>query len=267
MIFTVLPTTNEKRKNLLTNTAAVLLALLLWQLAAAGLGEKLLLPSPVTVAGRFFALILEKDFWKVLSFTFLRIAGGFFLGFGAGTLLAVLAGHFRPAEILLRPYMVTVKTVPVASFIVISLIWLSSRKLSVFISFLMVLPIVYNNLLEGIKSTDPKLLEAASLFRMKPWRRFRYITLPAVRPQLTAAAKTALGLSWKAGIAAEIIGIPDGSVGEQFYQAKIYLNTVDLFAWTVTVVLVSVLFEKLILFLLELFYRRLFSPGKGGRRR
>ena len=252
-------TAKNKIRNILQNTAAVLLALAVWQVAAMAVGEEILLASPVKVVVRFFALLGEKSFWNALSFTFIKITAGFLLGLVSGIILAVIAGRFRAAEILLRPFLVTVKTVPVASFIVISLIWLSSRKLSIFISFLMVLPIIYTNVLEGLKNTDKKLLEAASVYKMSWGKRFKYIYLPALRPHLVSAATLSLGLAWKSGIAAEIIGIPDGSVGEMFYYAKAYLNTLDLFAWTLTVVAVSVVFEKLITAGIKLFYKQLFK--------
>jgi NitT/TauT family transport system permease protein len=125
----------------------------------------------------------------------------------------------------------------------------------------MVLPIIYTNVLEGLKNTDKKLLEAAAVYKM-PWaKRFKYIHLPALRPHIISACSLALGLAWKSGIAAEIIGIPEGSVGEMFYYAKAYLNSLDLFAWTLTVVAVSVVFEKAFTMLIKLFYKRLFKPS------
>ena len=58
-------------------------------------------------------------------------------------------------------------------------------------------------------------------------------------------------------IAAEIIGIPKGSIGENLYNAKIYLETPDLFAWTFVIIAVSVLFEKIFQWLLSLLAHRL----------
>ena len=119
----------------------------------------------------------------------------------------------------------------------------------------MVLPIVYTNVLEGIRHLDPKLTEMAAVFRV-PWRRrFLYIWLPQLKPYIFSACRLSLGLAWKAGIAAEIIGIPDGSIGEMLYQAKVYYNTADLFAWTIVIVAVSVIFEKAVLFIIGRIYR------------
>lgn len=234
----------------LQKLAAVLFALGVWQTAAMLLHQGLLLASPVQVLMRLTTIWREPDFAAKLWFSFARIVSGFFLGLVCGILLAVPAGRFRLIENLLWPLMLTVKSVPVASFIVLALIWLSSAQLSVFISFLMVLPIVYSNMLSGIRSIDPKMNEMADVFCVPSGRRFMCIWLPHIKPFLMSACNVALGLAWKSGIAAEIIGIPDGSVGEALYNAKVYLNSEDLLAWTVIVVLVSVVFEKLFMALL-----------------
>ena len=147
--------------------------------------------------------------------------------------------------------MVTVKSIPVASFIILALIWLSSAQLSSFISYLMVLPILYTAILSGIRNIDPQMLEMADVFHLSWRRRLLFLWIPQIKPYLLSGCSVALGLSWKAGIAAEIIGLPDGTIGEALYNSKIYLCTVDLFAWTVIIVLISVLFEKLFMALLR----------------
>ena len=192
-----------------------------------------------------------------MLFSFGRITAGFLLAFLVGAVLGFAAGRFPALEHLLWPFFSLVKSVPVASFIVISLIWLSAANISVFISFLMVLPILYTNVLNGMKSAPRELLEMASLFRVPSPRRLLLVYLPALRPYLLSGCGVAIGLAWKAGVAAEIIGIPEGSIGEKFYFAKVYFATADRFAWTAAVVCISVLFEKLFLFLLGRFYARL----------
>lgn len=235
---------------------AVLLWLAVWQAAAMALGQRLLLASPVSVAVRLCTLWREPAFFATVWFSFVRILSGFLSALLLGTVLAALSGKFLFLEVLLRPLFSAIKTVPVASFIIISLIWLSSSQLSMFISFLMVLPIVYTNLLAGIRSADRKMDEMAQVFQI-PWhRRFLHLRLPQLYPYLLSACSVSLGLSWKAGVAAEVIGIPDHSIGEMLYQSKAYLNTVDLFAWTVVIVAVSIAFEKLFLALLRYAYGR-----------
>ena len=236
---------------------AVIFALCLWQLAAMTIDSKILLVSPVEVAVRLTTIWQTEGFWTSIWFSFYHIAGGFFLALFLGIVLAALAGRFSRIETLLWPFLVTIKTVPVASFVVICLIWLSAEKLSVFISFLIVLPVVYGNVLEGIKSEDKLMLEVGTVFRMPLLRRLLYIHLPQLKPFIMSACATALGMAWKAGVAAEIIGTPDGSIGKQLFYSKIYLDTDDLLCWTVIIVIVSVLFEKLFMLGLKSLYGRL----------
>ncbi len=230
---------------------AVLLALLVWQAAAALVDNRLLLAGPVRVLARLVSLAGEPDFWRALLFSFSRITGGFLMACAAAALLSSVAARYPLAETLLGPYMTAIQTVPVASFIVIALLWLSSRYLSVLIAFLMVLPVLYSNLLQGIRCADVQLLEMARVFRMPFRRRVRCIYVPAVRPYALSACHVALGMSWKAGVAAEVIGVASDSVGGKLYEAKVYLEIADLFAWTLVIVLVSVAFEKLFLALLK----------------
>lgn len=237
--------------------AAVLILLTVWQVAALAVGERILLASPLAVLSRLAVIWTEPGFFGAVLFSFIRISGGACLGIAAGILLAVAAGRFRAVEILLRPLMVTVKSVPVASFIVIALIWLSSSLLSVFISFLIVLPVIYSNVLGGIRAVPREMKETARVFHMKKFRQLIYIGLPAVKPYFISACGSALGMAWKAGVAAEVIGLPDGSIGEALYEAKVYFNSTDLLAWTIVIVLVSVGFEKLFMLLLRLLAERI----------
>ncbi|MEG1677030.1 MAG: ABC transporter permease subunit [Clostridia bacterium] len=237
--------------------ASVLFALMLWQLISMCVDQKLLMVSPITVLMRLTTIWQENGFAASLLYSCTRIVGGFLLAFLLGALLGGLAARFRLVEIFLWPYVLTIKSVPVASFIIIALIWLTSGQLSVFISFLMVFPIIYANVLTGLRNTDHKMLEMAKLFHVSAYKRLFYIELPQLKPFILSACGASFGIAWKAGIAAEVIGIPTGSIGERLYEAKIYLNTADLFAWTVMIVLMSVVFEKLFMMLLRLFYRRL----------
>lgn len=234
---------------------AALLALLVWQAAAEVIGNRLLLVGPVQVLTRLAVLAGEKDFWKTVWFTFSRITFGFLLAFVLALFLAALAARFPLAGTLLQPYMTAIQTVPVASFIVIAFLWLSGKKLSIFIAFLMVLPVLYANFRQGFAGADPMLKEMAGVFHMSLPGRIRCIYLPAAKPYVLSACRVALGLCWKAGVAAEVIGVCSGSVGGMLYDAKVYLEIRDLFAWTLVIVAVSMSFEKLFLAILRRFFR------------
>lgn len=231
---------------------AVVFWLAVWQAGSILVARRypnghLLLASPVSSVLRLGELMQTAAFWQSVGWSAVRIIGGFLISCLLACVLAVPAARWKRVRELLNPPVAVIKAVPVASFIILALVWLNSRSLPLFISFLMVFPPVYLNVMEGIRRTDRKLLEMARVFRVPLGRQIRNIYLPAVLPHFRTAVSLALGLCWKAGIAAEVIGLPDGSMGERLYTAKVYYETPDLFAWTAVIVAVSVLFEKLFL--------------------
>lgn len=247
----------QPKQSLISRLLSGILALAVWQLAASFLNNRLLLVGPVTVVLRLLELLSQREFWGAVGFTTTRITLGFLMAFCLALLLASAAARWPLAEVLIRPYLLAVQTVPVASIIVIALLWLSGKKLSIFIAFLMVLPVLYANFLQGIRAADPKLLEMAAVYQMSLWNRIRCIYTPSVAPYIHSTCHSALGLCWKAGVAAEVIGVCGGSIGGMLYDAKVYLEISDLFVWTLVIVLVSVGFEKLFLWLLDGFLKKL----------
>lgn len=238
----------DRKRNGMYTAAAVLFWLIVWQIISMKIETKILFASPVSVIQALGRLCVTAEFWKAAASSCLRIAAGFLLSFVAGIGLAVLSTAFVPIRELISPVMKLIKAVPVASFVILALLWISSANLSVLISFLMVIPVIYFNVLQGIQNTEKELLEMAEVFRMKKIRRLRYIYLPSVLPYLVSACSVGLGFCWKSGIAAEVIGIPANSIGRKLYEAKLYLMTEDLFAWTFVIVGISILLEKLVMF-------------------
>jgi len=229
---------------------AVIFWLLFWQVLSMHVGQEILLASPLSVLDRLAHLVTRFDFWVSILSSFQRIMIGFFLATFIGVIFAALAARFSFVEQLLEPVILFIRATPVASIVILLLIWFSSQYLAIIISFLMVMPIVYTNIFSGIKSTDRKLLEMAQVFDVPLGRRIVYIYLSQVFPFFKAACLIGLGLSWKSGIAAEVIGIPSGSIGANLHQARIFLATPDLFAWTAVIIIVSTLFERMFMFLL-----------------
>lgn len=234
----------------------------LWQAAAALVHNPVIFVGPVEMLRALADQLTQPGFWLTIGHSFGKISLGFLGAFASGLALGSLAYRFPFLGELLEPFMSLIRSVPVASFVILALIWIGSESLSVFISYLVVLPMIYVNTRAGLWSTDPKLLEMARVFRMTAFKKVRYIYVPALMPYLVSGCKTALGMSWKSGIAAEVIGIPTSSIGEQLYYSKLYLDTAGLFAWTFVIVLVSAVFEQLFLFLLKRFWRKPGQPGQ-----
>ncbi len=240
-------TTRDKNTRLspALRLGAVAVWLLLWQLASMAVGLPLLLPSPLAVLLRLGQLCTGADFWLTVASSLLRILLGFLPGVLFGTALAGLCWRFRLVDALARPLLGVLKSTPVASFIILALVWVKTTWLATVISFIMVLPLIYANVREGIDSADRQLLEMAQVFRLSRRKTFRYCYLPAILPFFLSAVSSALGFAWKSGIAAEVLGRPARAIGSQIYDSKIYLETPDLFAWTLVVILLSVLLERL----------------------
>lgn len=225
---------------------AAALWVLLWQGIAMMVHLPLLLPSPGETIRAAWQLWQQAAFWHSVLGSLLRIMGGYLLAILAGVLLAALCAGSRVAEALLAPLRTVIRSTPVSSFIILVLLWLRVDTVPFFISFLMVLPILWHGVQEGIRSLDPQLKEMAQVYRLSRPAYWRHVTLPQLLPFFRSAAATGSGIAWKAGIAAEVIARPPLSIGRHLQDAKVYLLTDELFAWTLTVILLSLALERVL---------------------
>lgn len=235
---------NGVRWKILTDAAVLLCWLAIWQAACLAVGQELLLPSPWGVFRRLLELASGADFRATVAGSLARILSGYLSAVLWGTLLALLTARWRLLYAFFSLPMNVIKATPVASFVILALVWISGRRLSAFVAFLMVLPMVWSNVHQGIVSADRGLLEMARVYRLSRWRTFRAAVLPSALPYFLSAVRVGAGFAWKAGVAGEVIAIPRAAIGTELYRAKIYLETADLFAWTLVVILLSVALER-----------------------
>ena len=233
-------------KRILKALAVLAFWLLVWSAAARLTGRELLLPGPLSVLRRLAELCVSAQFWRTTAVSLLRILLGAAAALIAGTVLAVLTSRYALLRSLFSPLLTIIKSTPVASFIILALVWLGRDILPAFITLLMVLPVVWSNVSAGIAETDVRLLEMAKVFGFSPLKKLRTIYIPSVSPYFASACRSALGLGWKAGIAAEVLTVPSVSIGKNLYEAKLYLDTPGLFAWTLTVIICSLVIEKIL---------------------
>lgn len=234
--------------------------LVLWQAAAMAVGQELLLASPLAVLARLWELLRTAAFWQTVVASTGRILLGFSAGMCAGSLLAAATYRSRLCYALFYPAIRTINATPVASFILLALVWFTSARVPSFTAFLIILPVFWQNVHDGLAQVDRSLLEMAHAYRFGPGRTLRLVYLPAALPGFAAACSAGMGMAWKAAVAAEVLANTALSIGANLQDAKVYLETRDLFAWTVPVVLMSVLLEKLLRYLL-----RLLSEACGAR--
>ena len=224
-----------------------------WAALALLVHRELLLPAPWVVVRRLCELAATGAFWRITAVSIGRVLLGVLGAVVLGVVMAVACTASKTADALLRPLMTVVKSTPVASFVVLALSWSARDWLPVIIALL----IVWSNVCTGIRSADPALLELARVYGWPRGRVLRRIYVPGVRPHFLAALRSGLGFGWKAGIAAEVLTVPHSAIGRMIYESKLYLQTTDLFAWTLAVILLSVGLERLVL-------RALTPRGKGG---
>ena len=243
-------------KKYFTYAVSAVFWLLVWQCIHLWIGKDILIPSPLSVLQKLFEFFGEWEFWLSVGTSLFRVISGLLLGTVLGIIIAVLTAKSGFLKTLFSPVLHIIKATPVASFIILAILWLKVENVPIFTSMLIVLPAVWANVEKGILSVDPMLMQMGKAFRLSKKELFFRITVPSVKPFFIAAMNSAVGMAWKAGIAAEVICPYRDSIGSALHDSKIYFETVDTFAWTVTVILLSVVFEKLILAL----------SAKGGRK-
>lgn len=250
-------------KKTLKYSLITLLWLCIWQGAAMAVGEELLFPSPLSVGRRLLEMMTEARFYKTVAISLTRILLGMLIGTAIAILGGTLTACSRLARDLFSPLLAVVKATPVASFILLLVLWISRDKTPLIIAAMMVVPVVWSNVESGIRNTDKTLLEMAKAYKMSAAARVKHVYLPSVSPYFFASLRSGLGMAWKAGIAAEALLLPLVSIGKMIADARVSLETADLFAWTVVVIILSVVIEKTMVALLSRVLKRHGMSGKG----
>lgn len=235
--------------------------LIVWLIVCKKTGIALLVPSPLSVAEKLKELLSQKEFYNTVFISFSRITKGYLLGVLSGTFLGILISFSAILRSIFKPFLTAVKTTPVVSFIILALIWIERDSVPVFITVLMVMPIVTAGILNGLGSADGELLEMANAYKFGFLKKLKYIYLPSAAPSFTTACETAIGLGWKAGIAAEVICMSSGTIGKALKNSQVYLETDELFAWTAVVIVISLILEKLLVSLFGIIFKKAISRG------
>lgn len=225
-------------------TLIILFWVAIWWIASLIIGNILLFPDPLTVLLRLFQLLLTSDFWISLLTSLFRVMIGIIIAIILGALLAFISARLRIVHDLLFPLMTVMKSTPVASFVILIVLFIGKDIVPSIISLLMVLPVIWTNVYEGLCNVDKDLVEVCTVYKFTRFKRFRVLYLPSVLPYLTASILSSIGLGWKAGIAAEILYPPLKSIGRAILDSKQLFITEDLYAWTLVVIILSLLFES-----------------------
>jgi NitT/TauT family transport system permease protein len=227
------------RQGVLISLLAVSVLLGLWVLAAVLVDAVIILPPPQQVAAALLRLAGSWDFWRSVGTTFLRGISGFLISLLTGLAVGVAAGVSLPVHALFKPLIAVIRATPVLSVVLIALLWFKTGTVPVFSSFLIAFPVITQNIIIGIRQTDKNLLEMGRIYGLSAPRRILLISIPSVVPYLVSGAQTALGLTWKVVVAAEVLSIPAFGVGSRMQLAQMSLETAEVFAWTAVAVILS----------------------------
>ena len=242
---------NKTLKKLLQIFCSLFFWVGLWALASFKINNSFILPSPLKVIKATLALFKDPNFLIITAQSLGRIFMGVLAAILIGIILAVITVRFSFFNTLITPVMSTVKATPVASFIFIAIIFMSRNTLPIFITILLVLPIIWTNISSGIRSTSKDLLEVAAVYKFSPIKKITKLYIPTVLPYFLAACRSSLGMAWKAGVAAEVLCTPTSAIGTELYFAKTYMDTEALFAWTLVIIILSLIIEKSVVFFIS----------------
>jgi NitT/TauT family transport system permease protein len=233
-------------RNSLLALASVAVLALLWKLAALAVGSEIILPSPEAVVRDLAGIMLSSGFWAAVGATLIRGLASFFISCLLGLAAGLLTGFSSTAYWLAQPLLTALRSTPVMSVILLALIWFRADLVPVFVGFLMAFPIVCGNVSTGIRNVDRQLLEMARIYRVPARRILFEVQLPSMAPFLIAGLSTAMGITWRVIVAAEVLSQPGAGLGTQMQLARDYLDTTRLFALTVVILAIGFLFESLL---------------------
>ncbi len=236
---------NGRFVSLMRKVIIVIVWIALWEILSLAVHNEFMLASPIDSLCALISLAQTAEFWIAILYSFLRIAAGFFLGFFAGFVLGMLAARYRTCQEFLDVGMGLMKSIPLACIVVLVLIWFGAKGVTILAVFFVVAPSLYFATKAGFGNLDEKMIQMLAVFNVSKVRSFFVYDLPHALSHIASACRLVLGMSWKAGVAAELIGIVANTIGERIYQTKLLLMTSDLFAWTFVIVVLAALSERL----------------------
>lgn len=216
----------------------------IWQVGYWYVGKDILVPSPFQTLQILVNMMSSVEIYKHIGVTIYRVCIGVSLSFVLGVITAISAYFFEGVRIFLAPFLVLLKSTPVIAIIILALLWFKSGDVPIFSCILMCYPIIYTNILVGLDCVDNKLIEMAKVFKVNTKYILKQIYMPHTISYIKSALSVSIGLAWKVVVAAEVLSVPKYSMGYNLFNAKIYLETAEVFAWVIIIVLLSSLFEK-----------------------
>ena len=238
-------------KKSIYNLVAIIFWVSVWQIISMIVKLEVILPSPLSTIKALLKLSTEIHFWKSCALSILRISSGLFTGALFAIVLAYITYASELAYSVFSPVLTVIKATPIASFIILALIWIGRDFVPSFITFLIVLPIIWSSVYHSINNVDNRLKEITKIFNFTTQQRIKHLYFPSIFSAFISSFTTSIGIAWKAGVAAEVLCTPKYSIGTSIFESKKYIETPSLFAWTITVIFLSLVIEKFLIKILS----------------
>ncbi|MFO7827538.1 MAG: ABC transporter permease [Bacteroidales bacterium] len=233
-------------KNRIITIASVAMLIGLWKLLSLFYGSELILPPPEKTLISTLKLFVSENFISIVGLTVIRGLTGFAFSFILGVALGIFAGINSAFNAFLKPILVTIRSTPVISLILLALIWFKVDMVPIFIAFLTMFPFICTNVIDGIRSVDHDLIEMSRIYSVSQRRIIKEVYLPAIVPFIFSGASSAMGFGWRAIIIGEVLSQPKFGIGTVMQTAQTYLLVNEVIAWTVIAVMISYLFEVIL---------------------
>lgn len=233
-------------QNKIKKILVIIFWIIIWEIIALLINKEVFLPSPFLTLKTLYNMLFVKEFYISVGSSLLRLLTAYFLSCFLGIAIGYVCGISNFFYQLINPLIIVMRATPVISIIILAIIMFHSNIVPVIVSFLMCFPIMWTNVVEGIRNTDEKLLQMCKIYNIKKWRIIKSVYLYSALPYITSGMISALGIGWKVTAAAEVLSFPDYSIGTHLYDSKIYLETKELFAWTIVVIILSYISERIL---------------------
>ncbi|MCC5909365.1 MAG: ABC transporter permease subunit [Clostridiaceae bacterium] len=234
----------KKEKELLYTILSVMILLLLWKVASVIVDKEILIPSPESTFMEIIRIIQSPNFIVSVMNTLKRALIGFAIALAAGVSLGMVGGFYKPSYYLLRPLVLIIRAAPTMAIILLALIWLQSEKAPILVGFVVIFPVLYENVVQGIRNVDVKLVEMMDIYDIKKLDRLKDLYIPSIRSYLNSGMAAAMGLNLKIIIAAEVLSQPRMSMGTSFQIERVNLNTAGVFAWALITIMLAGILEQ-----------------------
>ncbi|MEE1236473.1 MAG: ABC transporter permease subunit, partial [Turicibacter sp.] len=171
--------------------------------------------------------------------------------------LGIISGYFKRIEWLLLPIVTFLRTVPTISITLILLIWFGKELGPIMIMGIVVFPILYELILGAMKQIDQDLLDVCLLFGTTKFEKFKALYYPQLLKTLSSGIQATIGLSFKVMVMAEVMAQSSTGIGQMLNYEKTYLNMGAVFAWTIILIVLVMIFEVISSFLIDALIRHL----------